>query len=206
MERDKVLKDILIRDAVAGDAPDLAEVCIMAGHGVMELFYDGLVPDKSVTDCVIARRILDRDSFATFRRWRVAVDASGQFLGALNSLPHKALMDAPDDPLLDDAKMRPIAGLLELEEIPVGSYYVNIIAVYPQHRRSGAGAALMQDAEQLARLKNFSRMSLCTFEDDPGLMGFYRRQGFETQARRAIEPNPAIAMADHFVLMVRDLQ
>jgi ribosomal protein S18 acetylase RimI-like enzyme len=200
------VKNILIRDAAEGDARALAEVCIMAGHGVMELFYEGLVPGKSVIDCVIARRILDRDSFATFRRWRVAMDASGNFLGALNSLPHKALMDAPDDPLLDKVKMRPIAALLELEEIPVGSYYVNIIAVYPQHRRSGAGAALMRDAEKLARLQKFSRMSLCTFEDDPGLMGFYRGQGFEPQARRAIVPHPAIGKSGHFVLMTRELQ
>lgn len=178
----------------------------MAGHGVMELFYEGLVPGKSVIDCVIARRILDRDSFATFRRWRVATDASGQILGALNGLPHKVLMKAPDDPLLDEARLRPIAPLLELEEIPVGSYYVNIIAVYPQHRRSGAGAALMRDAEHAARVQKFSRMSLCTFEDDPGLMGFYRGQGFEAQARRAIDPHPAMAMSGHFVLMTRELQ
>ncbi len=178
----------------------------MAGHGVMELFYEGLVPGKSVIDCVMARRILDRDSFATFRRWRVATDASGQFLGALNSLPHKALMNSPDDPLLDETRLRPIAALLELEESAGDSYYVNIIAVYPQHRRSGAGAALMGDAERLARLKNFQRMSLCTFENDPGLMGFYGRQGFETQARRAIEPHPAMAMSGHFVLMTRELE
>jgi ribosomal protein S18 acetylase RimI-like enzyme len=200
------MKDILVRDAVEGDARALAEVCIMAGHGVMELFYDGLVPGKSVTDCVITRRILDRDSFATFRRWRVATDASGNFLGALNSLPHQVLMDAPNDPLLDEARLRPISALLELEETAVDSYYVNIIAVYPQHRRSGAGSALMRDAERQARRQNFRRMSLCTFENDPGLMGFYRRHGFETEARRAIEPHPAIAMSGHFVLMVRELQ
>jgi ribosomal protein S18 acetylase RimI-like enzyme len=200
------MNDIFIRDAEAGDARALAEVCVMAGHGVMELFYAGLVPGRSVIDCVMARRILDRDSFAAFRHWRVATDASGDFLGALNSLPHKALMDAPDDPLLEQAKMRPIAGLLELEEVPAGSYYVNIIAVYPQHRRSGAGAALMRDAERLARLQKFSRMSLCTFEDDPALMGFYRGQGFETQERRAIEPHPAIGMSGHFVLMTRELR
>ncbi|MBL8904974.1 MAG: hypothetical protein JNK83_16895, partial [Rhizobiales bacterium] len=99
------MKDIMIRDAVEGDARALAEVCVMAGHGVMELFYEGLVPGKSVIDCVMTRRILDRDSFATFRRWRVATDGAGQILGAMNSLPHKALMSAPDDPLLDEAKM-----------------------------------------------------------------------------------------------------
>lgn len=178
----------------------------MAGHGVMDLFYEGLVPGKSVIDCVMARRILDPGSFATFRRWRVATDASGDFLGAMNSLPHEALMTAPDDPLLDEARLKPIAGLLELEEIAAGSYHVNIIAVYPQHRRSGAGRALMRDAERQAREQNFRTMSLCTFEEDPGLMGFYRGQGFEPQARRAIGPHPALPMCGHFVLMTRELQ
>ena len=110
------MKDILIRDAAEGDARALAGVCIMAGHGVMELFYEGLVPGKSVIDCVMVRRILDRDSFATFRRWRVATDASGDFLGALNSLPHKVLMNAPDDPLLDEARLRPIAARFDPPE------------------------------------------------------------------------------------------
>jgi ribosomal protein S18 acetylase RimI-like enzyme len=200
------MKDILIRDAVEDDARALAEVSVMAGHGVMDLFYEGLVPGKSVIDCVMARRILDLDSFATFRRWRVATDASGHFLGAMNSLPHEVLMTAPDDPLLDEERLKPIAGLLELEGIAAGSYHVNIIAVYPQHRRSGAGRALMRDAERQAREQNFRTMSLCTFEEDPGLMGFYRGQGFEPQARRPIEPHPAMPMSGHFVLMTRELR
>jgi hypothetical protein len=51
------LKDILIRDAVESDARALAEVCVMAGHGVMELFYEGLIPGKSVIDCVMTREL-----------------------------------------------------------------------------------------------------------------------------------------------------
>jgi GNAT superfamily N-acetyltransferase len=200
------MKDILIRDAVEGDARALAEVCIMAGHGVMELFYEGLVPGKSVIDCVMARRILDRDSFATFRRWRVAADGAGNFLGALNSMPHKVLMNAPDDPLLDEVRLRPIAGLLELEEAAGDCYYVNIIAVFPQHRGSGAGYALMLEAERLARLQNFQRMSLCTFDGDPGLLKFYRRQGFATKASRPMGTHPAIGATGNFVLMTRELQ
>ena len=200
------MKNILIRDAVAGDAQALAEVCIMAAHGVMELFYEGLVPGKSVADCVIERRILVLESFASVNRWRVAVDGAGAFLGALNSLPHHVLMNAPDDPLLDEARLRPIAGLLELEAAAPESYYVNIIAVFPQNRRSGAGFALMQEAERLARLENFRTMSLCTFDAADGPLAFYRRLGFEVRDMRPIEPHPAIAVVGNFVLMARELQ
>src|SRR6185436_406292 len=105
----------------------LAEVCIMAAHGVMELFYGGLVPGKPVAECVIERRIFAPGGFSSIPRWRVAVDESGTFLGALNCLPHQSLMEAPDDPLLDEARLRPIVGLLELEAAAPESYYVNII-------------------------------------------------------------------------------
>ena len=66
------MNNIVIRDAVVDDAPALAEVCVMAAHGVMELFYEGLVPGKSVTDCVIERRILVRKVLRSISRWRVA--------------------------------------------------------------------------------------------------------------------------------------
>ena len=199
------MTEVLIRDAFPEDARALADVCIMAGHGVMELFYEGLVPGKSVADCVIERRIFVPGSFAAVNRWRVAIDGSGTFLGALNSLPHQALMDAPDDPLLDETKLQPIAGLLDLEASATESYYVNIIAVYPQYRRSGAGFALMREAERLARLENFRTMSLCTFDAADGPLAYYRRLGFEVRDMRPIEPHPAIAVVGNFVLMVRVL-
>ena len=199
------MADVLIREAVAEDARALADVCIMAAHGVMELFYEGLVPGKSVADCVIERRIFAPGGFAAVPRWRVAVDGAGVFLGALNSLPHQALMNAPDDPLLDEARLRPIAGLLELETAAPESYYVNIIAVYPQYRRSGAGFALIQEAERLARLENFRTISLCTFDAADGPLAFYRRLGFEVRDMRPIEPHPAIAVVGNFVLMAREL-
>ena len=73
-------------------------------------------------------------------------------------------------------------------------------------RRKGAGFALMQEAERLARLENFRTMSLCTSGSDPALQSFYRRQGFEIRATRPFEFHPAIGMAGTFALMVRELQ
>ena len=124
----------------------------------------------------------------------------------MNSLPHQALMNAPDDPLLDEARMRPIAGLLELEAAAPESYYVNIIAVYPQHRGAGRGLALMRRRSGWRGWKISARMSLCTFDAADGPLAFYRRLGFEVQDTRPIEPHPAIAVVGNFVLMARELQ
>ena len=199
------MTEVLIRDAVLDDASALADVCIMAAHGVMELFYEGLVPGKSVSDLVISQRILEPASFAALTRWRVAVDSSGNFLGAMNCMDHRVMMEAPDDPLLDEARYAPIAGLLELEAAAAPSYYVNIIATYPQYRRSGVGLTLMHEAERLARLEGFGRMCLCTFDTGDGPLGFYGRLGFEVVDTRPIDPHPAIGVTGNFVLMAREL-
>jgi hypothetical protein len=122
-----------------------------------------------VADCVIERRILVPESFASVPRWRVAIDGAGTFLGALNSLPHHVLMNAPDDPLLDEARLRPIAGLLELEAAAPESYYVNIIAF-----RNPQGRGLPHaGGKRLARLEGFA--DICTFDADDGRRAFYRR-------------------------------
>ena len=198
--------EILIREALAEDALALAEVAIMAGHGVMELLYEGLLPGKSLAETIIDRRIAAPASFSALGRWRVATDAAGGILGALNSFPSAVLLDAPPDPLLDEARLAPLAALSELEAACRDSYSVNIIAVFPRHRGSGAGAALMREAERLARAEGFRRMSLCTFESDPALLGFYRRHGFEVQATCPIGEHPAFTASGNFALMTRELE
>ena len=145
-----VMKDILIRDAVEGDARALAEVCVMAGHGVMELFYEGLVPGKSVLDCVMARRILDRDSFATFRRWRVATDG-GAILG--DEHPAAQALIRARRSVRTEAKMRPIAALWSSRKFRwqlLREYHRGL----PQHVERG-GCALMARREHLARVQKF---------------------------------------------------
>lgn len=196
---------MIIRDAEPGDAQALADVAIMAGHGVMQLLYEGLLPGKSVADAIIERRILNPESFAAVGHWRVVTDGAGNFLGALNSFPHEVLMTAPDDPLLDEARWGPIAGLTELEALAGGSYYVNIIAVMPEHRGTGAGHGLMQEAEALARRQGFNRMALCTFDGDGKLLRFYQRQGYGVMDRRPIKPHPLIDATGNFLLMGREI-
>jgi ribosomal protein S18 acetylase RimI-like enzyme len=192
-----------IRNAEKTDAQALAQIADMAGHGLMQLLYEGLLPGKSVIDTIIERRIFAPRSFSTLARWRVATDVSGNILGGLNSYPHDVMMAAPPDPLLDESRLKPIAALSEMEASAVNSYYLNIIAVFPEYRGSGGGFALMQEAERLAREENLRRISLCTFENDPSLLRFYRRQGFEVRATCPIGQHPAFQMDGN--LMMREL-
>jgi GNAT superfamily N-acetyltransferase len=196
---------MIIRDAVAADAATLAEVAMMAGHGIMTMLYEGLVPGKSATQTLIDRRILNPKSYSALHRWRIAEGEDRAFLGAVNCLPQSALMAAVPDPLLIGDRVLPVAELGELEELAVDSYYINLIAVFPQHRRGGAGRALVAEAERLARQARMTKLSLCTYEADASLMSFYVNLGFTVRERRRIRPNSFFPSSGNWVLLVREL-
>jgi ribosomal protein S18 acetylase RimI-like enzyme len=196
---------MIIRDAVAADASTLAEVAMMAGHGIMTMLYEGLVPGKTVRQTLVDRRILNPRSYSALHHWRIAESEDRAFLGAVNCLTQSALMASEPDPLMVGDRVLPVAELGELEELAVDSYYINLIAVFPQHRRSGAGRALVAEAERLARQARMTRLSLCTYEADASLMSFYVNLGFTVRERRPIRANPFFPSSGNWVLLVRDL-
>jgi ribosomal protein S18 acetylase RimI-like enzyme len=52
------------------------------------------------------------------------------------------------------------------------------VAVHPDHRRRGLGAALLDRAEELARERNLVRLEAWT-RDDPWVLAWYRSRAFE---------------------------
>lgn len=196
---------MIMRNAVAADASTLAEVAMMAGHGIMTMLYEGLVPGKTVVQALIDRRILNPKSHSALHHWRIAESDDRAFLGAVNCFPQSVLMAAEPDPLLVEDRVLPVAELGELENLAVDSYYINLIAVFPQHRRSGAGRALVAEAERLARQARMTKLSLCTYEADASLMSFYDSLGFTVRERRSIRANPFFPSSGNWVLLTRDL-
>jgi GNAT superfamily N-acetyltransferase len=195
----------VIRDAVLADTMDLARLAVMAGHGLLDIFYRGLVPGKSTVEIVAERRMLRTGNFAELVNWRVAMDRDGRVLGALNSFPHDIFDKSEPDPLLTAERLAVVDALTELEVSAKGTYYINIIAVFPERRKAGVGRMLMAEAERLARRNGFRRLALNTFEADTGLVDFYRGHGFQILATRAIVPHPDLEHGGNWALMVRDL-
>ncbi len=198
-------RQIRIRDAVPGDALTLAQLTIMAGHGLHEIFYGGLVAGKSTAEIIAERRIRNPANFSSLAWWRVAIDRQGQTLGALNSFPHEVFERSTADPLLTGKRLAVAGSITELEASATGTFYINIIAVMPESRGGGIGAALMAEGERLALHSGFRRMALSTFEADARLLEFYRRHGFEIADTRPIEPHPGLDYDGNWALMTRDL-
>lgn len=196
---------VAIRDALAADVMQLAQLAIMAGHGLLDIFYGGLIPGKSTAEIVAERRMLRPGNFAELANWRVAMDGTGGVLGALNSFPHDVFEKSPPDPLLTAERLAVVDTLTELENSANGTYYINIIAVFPVRRKGGIGSALMAEAERLALRGGFRRLALSTFEADTVLVDFYRGHGFRILGTRPIAPHPDLEHGGNWALMGRDL-
>lgn len=195
---------ITLRNATAEDAPRLAEFARQAGHGLMEFYYDGLVPGRSMLESIADRRINWPGGFNHWSRWRVASDGDGQVLGGLNAFPHHVFDQSPADPLLDGWRMDLTGGLWEMElSLARGTFYLNMIAVDPKARGQGLGNVLMTECLRLAAEADYGCVTLSTFEADAGLMAFYGRHGFEVLGRTPIPEHPAIELGGHWALLAR---
>jgi ribosomal protein S18 acetylase RimI-like enzyme len=75
-----------------------------------------------------------------------------------------------------------VLGLLVLWHFP-RTLRVYDVATHPDARGQGVGHALMAHAEALARNEGAGRISLEAEEQDPHLVAWYRKQGFEVTAR-----------------------
>ena len=162
--------DLKISPAEREDANALAEAAILAGHGVFEMLFEDLIPGLSATEAYRDRRVLKPGHFSHFSNWHVARDAGGKLLGALNAFPHDNLARATPDPLMTPERLAPLAVMGDIEDEPAGSYYLNLVAVFPEAQGRGIGRALVQHAITRAAQQEFRCLSLSTWGDDQKLM------------------------------------
>lgn len=194
-----------IRHATAADADFLARAALVAGHGIFEIMFDGLVPGVSAQESFRDRRVLKPGHFSHFARWQVAVDDAGAVLGAANAFPNAELATCPPDPLLTAERMAPLNAMGDLESNRAGSYYLNLIATFPEHQGRGVGQALVLDAVAAAKNGGFPSICLTTWGDDPKLMRFYANLGFRCEAEHMLPAGQTALNGNRYVLLAREL-
>ena len=194
----------VIRPAGEVDAPAIADAAFMAGHGMFDLMYEGLLPGHSAREAYRERRVLKPGHFSHWRNWFVAEDQPGRVAGALNVFPHDMLLSAAPDPLMPRERLGPFADL-DIEERAVGSYYLNIVSIFPAFRGLGIGAGLVRHAMHLAVENGFDRIALSTWGDDAELMAFYGRLGFRPIAECRVAPDPRLDAGSLYTLLEKSL-
>jgi ribosomal protein S18 acetylase RimI-like enzyme len=97
------------------------------------------------------------------------------------------------------------APLLELEAVAAGSWYLNVVAVYPEFRGQGLGSALLRKAEEIARLADAPQISLIVEEANAGALKLYLQTGFRESKRRPFIPFPGSADRGDWILLRKDI-
>ncbi len=185
-----------IRRATAADAAALAQFINFAGEGLPLYFWRRIASDGEDPWEIGRRRQAERvaDSAA------FVVDEGGGAVACLTGYP---IQEFPE-PVGDDEPdiFRPI---IELENLAPLTWYVNILAAFPEHRGRGHGARLLALAEDIARDQKLPAMSIIISSGNEGARRLYERTGYVEIARRAIVKDGWDCDSDEWVLLIKRL-
>lgn len=189
--------DIHYRPATPDDADALAELINFAGEGLPLYLWEGMAePGESVWD--VGRRRAQRDSGAFSYRNAVVAERAGRVVAALVSY-----RIAAEPGVIDAETPGMFVPLIELENLALDSWYVNVLAVYPVHRGRGLGSRLLQIAGEKARDNGCRSESIIVSDANTGARRLYERSGYRYVAERPMVKDAWENPGSNWVLLVK---
>jgi ribosomal protein S18 acetylase RimI-like enzyme len=186
-----------LRRATRRDARTLAELSDIAGHGIPGYLWSQSAKEGQPPVEVGVERILREEANFSYRNAVVAeVEGSVAALMLACPLPEHSDVNLDEVPDL----LRPLE---ELEQKVPGTFYINILATYPEFRGLGLGTKLLEAAPALASGAGCSELSLEVFEQNQGAVRLYERHGYREIARLPAVPHPSYPFEGDVVLMTR---
>ncbi len=185
-----------IRRATAADATALADFINIAGEGLPLYFWRQIAGDGEDPREIGQKRQVEQIEAST----AFVVDEGGGAIACLTGYPIPALPEPVSDDELDI--FRP---LVELENLAPSTWFVNILAAYPEHRGRGHGMRLLALAEDIARDQRLPAMSLIVASGNEDARRLYERTGYVEIARRAIVKDGWECASDEWVLLIKRL-
>ena len=92
---------------------------------------------------------------------------------------------------------------MELEAGAPGSWYINAIATFENHRGKGVARLLIEDAERQARSDGCDRLSLIVASENPGAKRLYEKLGYADVSAKPVIRFPGFAHGGDWVLMIK---
>jgi ribosomal protein S18 acetylase RimI-like enzyme len=196
------------RWAVKEDAPVIAELFSISSDGISDYVWSTLTddyPGLSLPE-IGAQRYARENTKFSYQNCIVA-EIDGQVAGILLTFP---MAVEPVSPQVDEAPSQEDDGepdvLSPYSELEVpGSLYVAGVAFFPDYRGRGLGTRFMAVAEEQAREKGFSVLSMLAFEQNRRAVALYNRLGYREARRRPVVPHPLIHHTGDVILMVKEI-
>jgi ribosomal protein S18 acetylase RimI-like enzyme len=166
------------RQATKADCHAIAELALMAGEGIPAYFWEqSRQPGQEIEDVGAQNAASDTENFS-WRNVHLAVNGNA------------------------------VAGMLlayrlpDAEHVP-GSFYINMLATYPEYRNQAVGTTLMGLADKLAATAGCSLLSVEVFEQNAGALRLYRRLGYAIVDKRPVVPHPCHPYTGDVVLLTK---
>jgi ribosomal protein S18 acetylase RimI-like enzyme len=186
------------RQASVGDALAMAELVNMAGEGLPFYLWSQLALDNQTAWDVGKERARRETGGFSYRNTIVRVE-SDQVIAALIGYP----IDKDPGPV-DYASLPPLfAPLQALEDMAPGTWYVNVLATYPDFRGKGYGSELLTIAETIARDTGQHGLSIIVADTNKTAPRLYERQGYHEKARKPLVKEQFQYPGKEWVLLVK---
>ncbi len=192
--------DIQYRPAKIGDSSALAVLIDIAGEGLPAFLWRGLkAPGQSVLEFGRFRARREEGGFSY--RNAVIAEADGEIAGTL--IGYRL-----DDPYeVGDLGEVPeiLQPLVRLESKAPGSWYVNVLATFPEFRRRGVGEGLLALADRKAEELPTPSLSVIVGSWNASAARLYERAGYGETAREEACPPTEWTHRGDWILMVKTL-
>jgi ribosomal protein S18 acetylase RimI-like enzyme len=173
--------ELPFRRATPDDAHALAELIDFAGEGMPSYLWARMAePGEGIWD--VGRRRAKREEGGFSYRNTVVLEEGGRVAACLIDYP------LPDEPEPIDYERMPamFVPLQELENLAPGTWYVNVLAAYPECRGQGYGTRLLGLAEGLAATSGSKGLSIIVSDANQGARRLYERCGYRAAAERVM--------------------
>lgn len=192
--------EIVFRPATIADASALAVLVDIAGEGMPAYMWSTLAaPGQSLLEFGRERAQRDTGGFS----WRNAVVAEMDAEVAACLVGY--LLDDPYDLGVLAETPEVVQPLVKLEAQAPGSWYVNVLATFPEFRGLGIGTALLEIAESNGSEAGAPAVSVIVGSWNEEAARLYGRAGYEAVASEPAIPFPGNNREGDWVLMAKSL-
>jgi ribosomal protein S18 acetylase RimI-like enzyme len=189
------------RPARKADAAALAVLVDIAGEGMPAYMWSTLAaPGQSLLE--LGRERAQRETGGFSYRNSIVAEIGGEIAASLVGYR----LDDPYDLEASLAETPEIVRpLVRLEAKAPGSWYVNVLATFPEFRRRGIGARLLDIAETKAREERAPSLSVIVASWNEPASRLYASAGYAGLASEPAILFPGCPHQGDWVLMVRSL-
>jgi ribosomal protein S18 acetylase RimI-like enzyme len=191
--------NISFRPGRIGDAALLAELVNYAGEGLPLYLWAKLAGQDETAWDVGRRRAAREDGSFSYRNATI-IEGNGNAAGCLIGYE---IPDTPE-PIPSDMPAMFIP-LQELENLAPGTWYVNVLAVSPEHRRGGLGTALLTLANEKARALGKRGLSVIVSDANVNAQRLYERCGYREVGKRRMIKEAWQNEGKFWILMTKPL-